>query len=127
MKRIVVGVWILIALSSCRQGILFNEVNSSHSGINFSNDIPENDSINIIDLENVYNGGGVGIADFNKDGLQDIYFTGNRVSNKLYLNKGNFKFKDITRIAGVEGEEKWSRGVAIVDINNDADFGARYH
>ncbi|WP_276500820.1 VCBS repeat-containing protein [Terrimonas pollutisoli] len=120
MKRIVIGVWIVfIALSSCRQDTLFNKVSSSHSGINFSNDIPENDSINIIDLENVYNGGGVGIADFNNDGLQDIYFTGNRVSNKLYLNKGNFQFEDITAIASVDGDGKWSRGVAVVDINND--------
>jgi len=120
MKRIAVGVWIVfIGLSSCKENTLFNKVKSSHSGINFSNDIPENDSINIIDLENVYNGGGVGIADFNNDGLQDIYFTGNRVSNKLYLNKGNFQFEDITAIAGVDGDGKWSRGVAVVDINND--------
>ena len=67
----------------------------------------------------MYNGGGVGIGDFNNDGLQDIYFTGNLVSNKLYLNKGNFKFEDVTDVANVGGEGKWARGVAVIDINND--------
>jgi hypothetical protein len=67
----------------------------------------------------MYNGGGVGVGDFNKDGLQDLYFTGNMVANKLYINKGNFKFADVTTEAGVDGGGKWSRGVAVVDINND--------
>ncbi|MEJ8840916.1 VCBS repeat-containing protein [Lacibacter sp. H375] len=75
--------------------------------------------MNIIDQENIYNGGGIGIADFNNDGLQDIYFTGNMISNKLYLNKGKMQFDDITTIAKVEGEGKWSRGVSIIDINDD--------
>jgi hypothetical protein len=98
---------------------LFKRVSSSHSGITFNNEIPENDSINIMDLENVYNGGGVGVGDFNNDGLQDLYFTGNVVSCKLYLNKGNFTFDDITGIANVGGQGKWARGVSVVDINND--------
>ena len=67
----------------------------------------------------MYNGGGVGIGDFDNNGLQDIYFTGNLVSNKLYLNKGDFKFNNVTDEADVGGEGKWSRGVAVVDINND--------
>ena len=70
-------------------------------------------------MTNIYNGGGVGIGDFNRDGLPDIYFTGNTVSNKLYLNKGDFKFDDVTSAAGVGGEGEWCRGVAVVDINND--------
>ncbi|MFD2525614.1 VCBS repeat-containing protein [Flavihumibacter stibioxidans] len=79
----------------------------------------ENDSINILDLEYVYNGGGVAIADFNNDSLQDIYFTGNRVPNKLYLNEGGLKFRDVTDLSKTDGAGKWSTGVAAVDINND--------
>lgn len=107
-------------ISSCRkEKTLFKRVSSAHSGIDFNNIIRETDSINILDFSNVYNGGGVGIADFNHDGLQDIYFTGNLVPNKLYLNKGGLKFQDITAAAGVDGQGKWCRGVAIADVNHD--------
>src|SRR5690349_23455645 len=82
---------------------LFEKISSSRSGIDFNNQIVENDSINPLDVVNIYNGGGVGIGDFNNDGLQDIYLTGNMVPSKLYLNKGGFKFEDITAKAGVEG------------------------
>ncbi len=98
---------------------LFNPVSSSYSGIEFNNKIIENDTLNALDVTNIYNGGGVGIGDFNNDGLQDIYFTGNVVSNKLYLNKGKLKFQDITKEAGVDGNGKWCRGVTVIDINND--------
>jgi hypothetical protein len=98
---------------------LFEKISSSQSGIKFENIITESDTINPMNVVNVYNGGGVGIGDFNNDGLQDIYFTGNMVSSKLYINKGKFKFEDITSTAGVEGMGRWARGVAIVDINND--------
>ncbi len=90
--------------------MLFSKVSSLKSHINFNNRITEDDSINPLDVENMYNGGGVGTGDFNNDGLQDIYFTGNMVSNKLYLNKGNFEFEDITDKANVGGEGRWSRG-----------------
>ncbi|MDR0791938.1 MAG: VCBS repeat-containing protein, partial [Chitinophagaceae bacterium] len=109
-----------LILFSCKQkNTLFEAVPSSHSGITFSNTITESDSINPMDVVNVYNGGGVGIGDFNNDGLQDIFFAGNMVSSKLYLNKGNFEFEDITEKAGVGGMGRWSRGVSVVDINND--------
>jgi ASPIC and UnbV/FG-GAP-like repeat len=113
--------FVMFALfSSCKQKEkLFLAIPSEHSGIHFNNSIPDNDSFNIIKFQNVYNGGGVGIGDFNNDGLQDIYFTGNMVSNKLYLNKGGFSFLDITEEAGVDGQGEWCRGVAVVDINND--------
>jgi len=118
--RIFVFLLILFSVTSCsEQKTRFEKINSSHSGINFNNQIIENDSINQLDNGNVFNGGGVGIGDFNNDGLADIYFTGNLTSSKLYLNKGNFKFKDITEDAGATGEGKWCRGVAVVDINND--------
>jgi hypothetical protein len=111
--------WCLLYISCNKTQTLFQEISSSHSGINFNNKIVENDSINPLDLENMYNGGGVGVGDFNNDGLQDLFFTGNLVSNKLYLNKGDFKFDDITEAAGLITENKWSRGVAVIDINND--------
>ncbi|MBE9585425.1 VCBS repeat-containing protein [Mucilaginibacter sp. JRF] len=98
---------------------LFEDMPSSHTGIHFSNDITETDSINPLDVVNVYNGGGVGIGDFNNDGLPDIYFTGNMVANKLYLNRGDLKFDDVTKTANVDGMGHWGRGVAVIDINND--------
>ena len=108
-----------VCFISCKQSPLFSFVSSSHSGIHFNNTITETDSVNVLDQENVYNGGGVGIGDFNNDGLQDIYFTGNLVSNKLYINQGNFEFLDVTDQAKVTGNGKWCRGVTVVDINND--------
>ena len=102
-----------------KKNTLFENIAADHSGITFNNKIAESDSINPLDVVNIYNGGGVGIGDFNNDGLQDIYFSGNMVPGKLYLNKGNFKFKDITAVAGVEGLGRWERGVSVIDINND--------
>ncbi|QHS56235.1 VCBS repeat-containing protein [Mucilaginibacter sp. 14171R-50] len=104
---------------SCKKATMFEKISSSHSGIKFNNEIVENDTINPLDKLNIYNGGGVGIGDFNNDGLQDIYFVGNAVSNRLYINKGDFKFDDVTEKAGVGGKGGWGRGVAVVDINND--------
>jgi ASPIC and UnbV/FG-GAP-like repeat len=111
---------LLLLFVSCKKTTtLFEQVPSSYSGVYFNNKIVENDSINPLDKLNIYNGGGVGIGDFNNDGLQDIYLVGNAVSNKLYLNKGNMKFEDVTKKAGVGGLGGWGRGVAVVDINND--------
>src|SRR5580765_1412806 len=119
--RLPFACFIFCCFLSCKNetNTLFEEISSSHSGIDFNNKITENDSINPLDVVNIYNGGGVGIGDFNKDGLQDIYLTGNMVPSKLYLNKGNFQFEDITAKAGVEGLGRWARGVSIIDINND--------
>ena len=112
--------FLVLCLVACHhKQTLFNQISSFHSGINFNNTVTENDSVNPIDLVNVYNGGGVGIGDFNNDGWQDIYFTGNMVPCKLYLNKGNFTFEDITGQAGVAGMGRWARGVSVIDINND--------
>jgi hypothetical protein len=98
---------------------LFTLLDPAYTSIGFSNRIFENDSVNIIDNEYVYNGGGVAIGDFNNDGLQDVYLTGNMVSNRLYLNKGNMHFSDITSASKATGEGRWCSGVALVDINND--------
>lgn len=98
---------------------LFSLIPASESGITFANRIPETDSLNILDYQYIYNGGGVGLSDFNNDGLTDVFFSGNAVGNKLYLNKGNFKFEDVAKQAGVISKQKWNQGVAVVDINND--------
>lgn len=98
---------------------MFDELPPSKTGIYFNNKITESDSLNPMDETNIYNGGGIGVGDFNNDGLQDLYFAGNQVSNKLYLNKGNLKFQDVTAEAGVDGEGRWSKGISVVDINND--------
>lgn len=117
---LVFTIGIFVLMFSCKpKNTLFEQIPASASGIEFANRITENDSINPIDMTNIYNGGGVGIGDFNNDGLMDIYFTGNQVANQLYLNKGGLKFQNITAAAKVEGEGKWSRGVSIIDINND--------
>ena len=102
-----------------KKSSLFKKISAAHSGITFNNTITESDTVNPMNVVNIYNGGGVGIGDFNNDGLQDIYFTGNMVSSKLYLNKGDFKFDDITEKANVGGKGRWARGVSVVDINND--------
>lgn len=115
-----VSVFSLTLFSSCNSdNSLFTALPSSTTGIEFQNTIVETDSVNVLDFENVYNGGGVGVGDFNNDSLPDLYFTGNLVPSKLYLNKGKFRFTDITAQAKVEGEGRWCRGATVVDINND--------
>lgn len=98
---------------------LFELIDASDSGIDFENKVTNRDDFNIFTYRNFYNGGGVAVGDINNDGLPDIYFTANMGDNKLYLNKGNFKFEDITAKAGVSEAMKWSTGVVMVDINSD--------
>jgi enediyne biosynthesis protein E4 len=103
---------------------LFNSLPADETGITFSNRIIENDTMNILDFEYIYNGGGVGIGDFNGDGLQDAYFTGNQVDNKLYLNRTDttnkkMRFEDITVKSNTSSKGKWCSGVAVADINAD--------
>ncbi|MDN5204329.1 VCBS repeat-containing protein [Fulvivirgaceae bacterium BMA10] len=96
----------------------FEIIPSSVSGINFSNIIAENDSINLLDYYYVYNGAGLGVGDFNNDGLADLFFSGNMVSSNLYLNKGELKFEDVTNKSGVT-TNVWGMGVSLIDINAD--------
>ncbi|ADV48092.1 ASPIC/UnbV domain protein [Cellulophaga algicola DSM 14237] len=100
------------------EDFLFVHVSENTSNINFENTITENNEINIIDFQYCYNGGGVGIGDFNNDGLQDIVFTGNQVSSKIYLNNGKLTFTDISEKANFF-TNTWVTGVSIVDINSD--------
>lgn len=113
--------FILLTLSACQKKskeTLFSLLDSKETGINFSNDIRQTDSLNILKYMYFYNGGGVGIGDINNDGLTDLFFSGNMVSSKLYLNKGNMQFEDITKTAGI-ATKGWCTGVSMVDLNVD--------
>ena len=98
---------------------LFEQVPSRKSGITFKNTITEDEEHNALTHENLYNGGGVAVGDINNDGLDDIFFISNMGYNKLYLNLGDFKFRDITDIAGVGGRPGWKSGVTMADVNGD--------
>ncbi|MBT3546792.1 MAG: VCBS repeat-containing protein, partial [Flavobacterium sp.] len=105
--------------SSASSSTLFTLLESEVTGIDFLNKVKNQKNFNIFKYRNFYNGGGVAIGDINNDGLADIYLTGNMVANKLYLNKGNLTFEDISISAGIEGNKPWSTGVVMVDINQD--------
>lgn len=98
---------------------LFALLTPEMTGIHFVNQLDYTEEVNTYTFKNFYNGGGVGIGDLNNDSLPDIFFTGNLVSNKLYLNKGNFRFEDITESARLSSAGTWSTGVSMVDINGD--------
>lgn len=114
----------LILVTACEEKApvtLFSKVDAEFSGLDFNNQLTENDSINILDNEFVYNGAGVAFGDINGDGLDDIFLAGNQVANELYLNLGNLKFKNISTKANIQKKDSlmWSSGVSIIDINND--------
>lgn len=112
---------------SCNNNLQKKEINASpalftemqNTGIDFANNIHNTKDFNILTYRNFYNGGGVAIGDINNDGLADVFFTANMGSNKLYLNKGNWNFEDISQKAGIEEKEDWSTGVVLADINGD--------
>jgi hypothetical protein len=114
-----VFILLLVACKPDQQQGVFKLLDPEISGINFSNTNTDSDSENILDYLYFYNGAGVAAADFNHDGLEDIYFVSNQSENKLYLNKGNLKFEDITDKAGLKGQGNWKTGVTVVDINYD--------
>lgn len=115
---------LLIFLSSCNSkktitdGLHFTRLSSAQTGIEFKNTITESDSLNMFTNEYTYMGAGVAVGDFNKDGLPDVFFAGNQLSSKLFINKGNMKFEDITSTAGLT-TDSWCTGVSVIDINND--------
>ena len=112
---------LILILLGCgsKDTTLFKSMPSSHTGIDFQNTLASNADLNILNYLYYYNGAGVGMADVNGDDLPDIYFVSNLGNDKLYLNRGNFKFQDITEQAGIGNNSGWSFGVTLVDINND--------
>jgi hypothetical protein len=98
---------------------LYTALDSKHTHIGFVNQLTNTEQLNTYTYRNFYNGAGVGLGDFNNDGLIDIYFCGNMVGNKLYINKGNFVFEDVTEKAEVSCSGSWSTGVSIADVNGD--------
>lgn len=122
MKKIVPALLWLFFFGACtnhQASTLFTSLSPDSTGIRFNNKIVENDSINVLDNEYVYNGGGVAVGDFNNDGLPDLVFTGNMVANRLYLNLGHLKFKDISAGSGFVKKDQWSTGVSVIDLNGD--------
>ncbi|MBE16790.1 MAG: RNA-binding protein [Cytophagaceae bacterium] len=132
LKRLVSSFLLLICCYSCtkdssnepettatNEDTLFQLLPPDSTGIDFVNAIENQKDFNIFRYRNFYNGGGVAIGDINNDGLSDIYLTANMGENKLYLNKGNFVFEDISESAGVAGNKPWSTGVAMADVNAD--------
>lgn len=98
---------------------LFQLVPSAQTGISFVNSVKDTRDLNIFNFRNFYNGAGVAIGDINNDGLPDVFFTANQGKNKLYINKGNWKFEDVTAAAGIKNENKWYTGVTMADVNGD--------
>ncbi len=113
--------FLVLFIFSCKKenNTLFTLTDSKETGLEFSNDLPYTEEYNTYTYRNFYNGGGVALGDINNDGLLDIYFTGNIKNNKLFLNKGNWTFEDITAKAGVACPDVWSTGATFVDINSD--------
>jgi hypothetical protein len=125
MKRLYTLIFCVLILHSCSDSgekatpALFEKVSAVSSGVDFLNELEYDSKFNIYTYRNFYNGGGVALGDVNNDGLLDIYFTGNKVSNRLYINKGDFQFEDATETAGVAGARAWSTGVSLADVDGD--------
>ena len=114
---------LLLLLSACQRSseppALFEHLPPSVTGVTFENRLPEDSSFNILNYLYYYNGGGVAVGDFDGDGRPDLYFTSNLGKNRLYLNRGHYRFEDVTDRAGVAGPDGWKTGVTVADVNGD--------
>jgi hypothetical protein len=123
MKKLLCLITLFVFIVSCeqeqKQTKLFSKLTASETGVSFKNKLTETNKYNYFTYPYMYLGGGVSTGDINNDGLEDIFFVGNMVENKLYLNKGDLKFEDISESAGLSGDERWYSGTTLVDINND--------
>src|SRR5690606_26158685 len=120
MRFVWIGIIATLTLTACNRkpNPLFVANSGQELGISFQNTLVTNDSVNALTFEYIYNGSGVGVGDFNKDGLYDLYFGGNQVPSRLYLNKGNLRFEDVTEQSGTT-TTRWVTGVAVTDIDGD--------
>lgn len=120
-NRILLFTLLSLLLAGCRQepDTVFTRLDPGNTGITFVNQTGESDSFNILTNEYIYNGGGVGMGDFDGDGRTDIFFSGSAAENELYLNRGDWKFDNVSEIAGIGGGARWNNGVTIVDVNDD--------
>ena len=120
---LITGSFLFMVLNSCTSKVknesLFTKLPADSTGIHFSNDVRYNEEFNPYIFRNFYNGGGIGIGDINNDGLPDLFFCSNQGGNKLYLNKGDFHFEDITAKSGILSNSSWSTGVSMADVNGD--------
>ncbi|MDO1445079.1 VCBS repeat-containing protein [Rhodocytophaga aerolata] len=114
-----VAFWVSCVLYCHSSAAQFTLLSSKQTGITFNNQLTETETQNVLQYEYFYNGGGVAVGDINNDGLPDLYFTGNMVPDRLYLNQGNLQFKDITQNSGISFGTGWKTGVTLVDINTD--------
>src|SRR5687767_14769869 len=119
--RLALLLWLGGCSAEKRERPLFKLLGADQTGVTFANTITTNDSVNVQTDVYVYNGAGVAIGDINNDGLSDIFFSGNMVSSRLYLNKGEMRFEDVTGRARV-GTNRWASGATMVDINNDGNL-----
>lgn len=120
LSPLIAGLFLIACESGQKkEAPLFTLMPADSTGVYFSNDVEYTPEFNMYTYRNFYNGGGVGMGDINNDGLADLFFCGNLKDNKLYLNKGNFQFEDITEQAGVAAKNVWSTGVAFADVNGD--------
>ncbi len=122
MIKYICTIFIVGCLLSCNrdsQGELFEKMPSEITGVTFQNQLIPTKDLNILDYLYFYNGAGVAVGDINNDNLVDVFFTSNQGKNKLYLNRGNFRFEDITQKAGVSGNSDWNTGTTMADVNGD--------
>lgn len=108
-----------LSVTAQKKTSLFELLPASETGVKFTNTVKESDSLNVFRYEYLYNGHGIGVGDFDNDGLMDVFISGNMVPHKLYLNKAKFKFEDVTKTAKVSGNRTWGTGVSIADVNGD--------
>lgn len=125
MKNLVLSLIVAVLMVACHSDIkpdgaaIFIPLTERETGISFINQLDYTEEFNVYTFRNFYNGAGIGVGDFNRDGLEDLFFAGNQVDNALFLNNGNFEFEEVTQTAGVASSNVWTTGVSVIDVNGD--------